>query len=321
MTEKRKCELCGSEEQAIYLARIYAHQGKDYDLVRCQACGLVFVVPQPALDTIQGFYQRNYFESDFACGMFEAGYLETEASRVNEYRELLGLIKNYQAQGKLLEVGCAAGSFLYYALRAGFEVEGVDISEWASGQARLQFQLPVHQGRLMEVGLRPEGYDVIVLSDLLEHEPEPTRFLLEVRRLLKPGGIAVIKVPTYVNSFYYRFLRHLPWSWTLGKLDLRLLQALKVWDQGPKFPPYHLYEYSPGTLSALLKKCGLKIIARKSSLIVPEFLETKPPGLISRLIRLGFISLRFLVKNLNLHGGHTIVFAVKEEGDEADSSD
>ncbi len=121
----------------------------------------------------------------------------------------------------------------------------------------------------------------------------------------------MIKVPTYVNSFYYRLARRLPWSWTLGKLDARLLQALKVWDQGPKFPPYHLYEYSPATLSALLENCGFEIIGRKSSLLIPEFLETSRPGLVSSFIRIGFHGLRFLVRRLNLRGGHTIVFAVK----------
>ena len=194
MTEIKKCELCGSLDQTTYLARIYTHQAKDYDLVQCKNCGLVFVQPMPALLTIQEFYQQKYFESDFSCGMYERSYLETEASRVNEYREMLGLIKNYKTQGKLLEVGCAAGSFLYYASRAGFEVEGVDISEWAREQAKIQFQLNVHRGRLMEVGLKPESYDIILLSDLLEHEPEPARFLLEVRRLLKIDGVCILSL-------------------------------------------------------------------------------------------------------------------------------
>ena len=134
-----------------------------------------------------------------------------------------------------MEIGCAAGSFLYYAQRAGFEVEGVDVSEWAVNAAKAQFGLNVHQGRLAEVALKPESYDVIFLSDLLEHEPEPNQFLARIKSLLKKDGLAVIKVPTYVNSFYYRLIRKLPWSWTLGRLDARLLQALKVANEAP-FP-------------------------------------------------------------------------------------
>jgi len=295
----------------MYLPRIYAAGGRDYDLVQCRDCGLVFVNPFPDLKTIAGFYDENYFKSDFACGMYEKSYLETENTRVEEYREMLGMIENHRSSGRLLEIGCAAGSFLFYAQRAGFEVEGVDVSDWAVNAAKAQFGLNVHRGRLAEVDLKPESYDVIFLSDLLEHEPEPNQFLTRIKSLLKRDGLAVIKVPTYVNSFYYRLIRKLPWSWTLGRLDARLLQALKVSNAGPRFPPYHLYEYSPKTLTRLLEKNGFKILERRSSLIVPEFLETSRPGFTARMIWRGFVSLRWVVKKLSIHGGHAIIFAEK----------
>jgi SAM-dependent methyltransferase len=311
MNEPSPCALCGSSRQKIYLPAVYAHAGKNYDLVQCQDCGLVFVRPFPELETIAGFYNEKYFQSDFGCGMYEKNYLETESTRVEEYREMLGMLQHYKKSGELLEVGCAAGSFLYYAQRAGFEVSGVDLSAWAVNMARTQFGLSVKQGRLSDVQLPAEHYDIIFLSDLLEHEPEPLKFLAEVRRLLKNDGVMVIKVPVYVNSFYYRLVRMLPWSWTLGRLDARLLQALKVSSQGPKFPPYHLFEYSPRTLAMLLSRSGFRIVEQRSSLIVPEFLETQNPSWFSRVVWLGFISLRWVVKRLNLHGGHAIVFARK----------
>jgi len=311
MNEPQKCELCGSKQHKLYLPAIYAHEGKEYDLVQCKQCGLVFVSPFPDLKTIAAFYNEKYFLSDFGCGMYEKSYLETESTRVEEYREMLGRIKNHKNSGKLLEVGCAAGSFLYYAQRAGFQVEGVDISDWAVNTAKTQFGLTVYKGRLLDLDLPRQNYDVIFLSDLLEHEPAPTAFLTIIQGLLKPDGVVAIKVPVYVNSFYYQIIKILPWSWTLGKLDIKLLQALKVSRRGPKFPPYHLYEYSPKTLARLLDKCGLKIVEQRSSLIVPEFLETEQPGFTSRMIRLGFIALRFAVKKLNVHGGHAVVFARK----------
>jgi SAM-dependent methyltransferase len=312
MSQTQKCELCGSVEHKMFLPRIYAFKDKGYDLVQCRKCGLVFVQPMPDLETIAGFYTDKYFESDFSCGMFEGGYLETESSRVEEYREVLGSIEKHKTSGKLLEIGCAAGSFLFYAKRSGFEVEGVDISEWAVTNAAKQFGIKVHQGRLMDVGLPDASCDVILLSDLLEHEPEPIKFLKEVARVLKPDGICAIKVPTYVNSFYYQIIKRLPWSWTLGKLDEKLLQALKVRTDGPKFPPYHLYEYSPATLKLLLSRCGMTIVDRTSFLLVPDFLELKKPGLTTKLIWAGFVTLRWIIKRLNVHGGHTIVISKKE---------
>jgi len=311
MSEAQKCELCGATERKMYLPGVYAYRGKDYDLVQCKSCGLVFVHPFPDLETIKSFYDQRYFESDFACGMYDKSYLESDSTRVEEYREMLGFIQNYKQSGRLLEVGCAGGSFLYYAARAGFDVQGADISDWAVNIAKSQFGLDVLKGRLLDLKLNPETYDVIFLSDLLEHEPEPNKFLAEVRRLMKPDGAAVIKVPVYVNSFYYRLVRLLPWSWTLGKLDTRLLQALKVSSRAPKFPPYHLFEYSPATLARLFKNCRLRIVEQRNSLIVPEFLETQRPDFAARLIWIGFLSLRGLIKKLNIPGGHAIVFARK----------
>ena len=306
------CRLCGSDRSRPYLARVYAHAGVAYDLRRCVECGLVFVHPFPELATLRGFYTERYFHCDFSCGVRSGSYLETEKSRVEEYREALREIQARKPAGRLLEVGCAAGSFLNYARRAGFETAGVDISDWAVETARSQFGLDVRRGRLQEARLPDQSFDVVFLGDLLEHEPEPVGFLREVGRVLKDDGLVAIKVPVYVNSFYYRFLRRLPWQWTLGKFDLRLLHALKLHTAGGELPPYHLFEYSPRTLGRLCESAGLKVIARKNSLLVPEFLSRDSRRLSDRLVLFGFRQLKRLVALFNFHGGHVMVFAVKQ---------
>lgn len=310
-TAAEACAVCGGGDHSLYLPRVYSLGEERYDLWRCGSCGLVFVHPKPGLETIRAFYTERYFHSDFSCGVRQGTYLETEASRVEEYRETLSQIKAFKTSGRFLEVGCAAGSFLNYARRAGFEVEGVDISEWASGTAREQFGLDVHTGRLIEAKLPEQSYDVIFLGDVLEHEPDPSDLLVEVRRLLRDNGVVVIKVPVYVNSFYYRLARRLPWSWTMGRLDERLLQSLKLSDDQPGLPPYHLYEYSPRTLDMLLAKNGLRILRTQSSLLIPEYLKDADAGWPGRVALAGFILLRSIVRTINIHGGHITVFGTR----------
>lgn len=305
------CRLCGHAESRLYLSRVYALAGQTYDLRRCRECGLVFVHPFPALETLRTLYSESYFHSDFACGVRAGSYLETERSRVEEYREILQEIQRRRPQGNLLEVGCAAGSFLNYARRAGFAVTGVDISEWAAHTGREQFGLDIRVGRLQEVRLDACAFDVVFLGDVLEHEPEPQAFLEEVVRVLKDDGLVLIKVPVYVNSFYYRLFRRLPWQWTLGRLDHRLLQALKVHPGQTRLPPYHLFEFSPETLTRLCRQVGLNLIARQNSLLIPEFLSRHPKGGSEKLVLLGFRLLKFLVSTFNIHGGHVMVLAVK----------
>lgn len=305
------CIICGSSDYRLYLYRAYKMGDRIFDLIRCSQCGLVRVEPMPSADEVRRLYTSNYFKQDFSCGVRKGTYLESEAMRVGEYRELLKDIQSYRPSGKLLEVGCAAGSFLNYARRSGYEVLGVDVSEWAARTAKEQFGLEVRVGRLMEVDLPYRSFDVIFLGDLLEHEPEPLVLLEEVRRLLKPEGIVAVKVPTYVNSFYYRVARTMAVSWIIRRVNVRLLQAMKLFHQGPVLPPYHLYEYSRQNLVELYNKAGLNEIGHRTSLLVPEFLDSWNAAAVDRVILLGFLALRWVVVSLNIPAGHVLVFARK----------
>lgn len=306
------CKLCGDVDYRMYLPRVYALGERTFDLVRCQGCGLVRVSPLPPADEVRALYDEKYFVRDFSCGVRAGTYLETDATRVGEYRELLDTIRKYRPLGRFLEVGCAAGSFLNYARRAGYEVEGVDVSPWAADTAREQFGLAVHTGRLVELKLPEKSFDVVFLGDILEHEPEPAQFLAEVKRVLRPWGLLALKVPTYVNSFYYRAARRIPISWTMGRLDNRLLEALKLSFTGPRLPPYHLFEFSNENIRALCAKTGLQIIDRRHSLLVPEFLSHGTTTGLNRTASLGFALLRGLVRVFNLPAGHVLVLAVRE---------
>ncbi len=306
----KPCQLCEGALYDLYLGRVYVLEDQVFDLVRCRNCGLIRVAPMPEPEVVRRLYDDGYFERDFSCGVRAGSYLETESSRVEEYRETLEMIRKYRPGGRFLEVGCAGGSFLNYARRAGFEAEGVDISEWSAKTASEQFGLEVHVGRLVEVGLPADTYDVVFLGDLLEHEPRPVELLTEVGRIVKTHGLVAVKVPTYVNSIYYRTARLFPVSWTLGRLDVKLLQALKLSREGPQLPPYHLYEFSLDSLSRMCTKAGLTVIDHRNSLLVPEFLDEPDKRWPDRVARMGFSTLRFLVRKLNAPAGHVMVFAV-----------
>jgi len=305
------CPLCGGDDYRLYLPLAYALRDQTYDLVRCRGCGLVRVDPMPDPAAVRSLYDEKYFARDFSCGVRKGTYLESEAMRVEEYREILSALRRFRPRGRLLEVGCAAGSFLKYAERSGYEVEGVDISAWAADMAREQFGIKVNVGRLMEVGFPDESFDVAFFGDLLEHEPDPVGLIDEVRRVLKPGGLAAIKAPTYVNSFYFRLARLLPIPLTFGMLDTRLLQALKLMHQHPQMPPYHLYEYSRPLLSRLLRQARFEIVGHQTSLLVPEFLERWNATRLDRAMLIGFKLLRAAVVRLNLPAGHVLVFGQK----------
>jgi SAM-dependent methyltransferase len=56
-----------------------------------------------------------------------------------------------------------------------------------------------------------EGFDVILMLNLVEHVADPASVLAGVRRLTKPGGLVLVKTPN-VESLDGRVLRHHDWG-------------------------------------------------------------------------------------------------------------
>ena len=60
------------------------------------------------------------------------------------------------------------------------------------------------EGRLPEAlaGLPSGGLDVVLLASVLEHVEQPQQLLAEAARLLAPGGVALINVPSWRGKRY-----------------------------------------------------------------------------------------------------------------------
>jgi SAM-dependent methyltransferase len=57
--------------------------------------------------------------------------------------------------------------------------------------------VPIHKKALDEIGF-PSGYfDMVVLWHVLEHLPDPANAVLEIARILRPGGILALAVPNF----------------------------------------------------------------------------------------------------------------------------
>ena len=63
------------------------------------------------------------------------------------------------------------------------------------------------QGSLLEVlpGLESQSFDVITALSVVEHLWEPEPVLGEIRRLLAPGGVAILNVPAWLGKPFLEF--------------------------------------------------------------------------------------------------------------------
>lgn len=122
-------------------------------------------------------------------------YVDEEAGQRATARAVLERIEPLSAPGRLLDVGCWVGFLLDEARAAGWDGVGIEPSHFASAFARERLGLDIRTGELWEVDLPPASFDAVVLGDLIEHLPDPSRALDRIRLLTAPGGVLHLTLP------------------------------------------------------------------------------------------------------------------------------
>lgn len=97
---------------------------------------------------------------------------------------------------EILEIGCGAGGLLRRLGRYG-NAKGLELSHELSVLANERSRRPTICGNAYEIPLKDETQDLVCLFDTLEHIPDEARALVEIRRVLRPGGLAFFSVPAY----------------------------------------------------------------------------------------------------------------------------
>ena len=138
-------------------------------------------------------------------------YEATESLRIENFHEFLELKERIVPQkGRLLDFGCSTGIFLDVAREAGYDVMGMELSEWAVQAARGRGH-DVFRGTLDAFGAsKPGAFDVITVFDVLEHLEDVGGYTSALRGLLSEGGCLVGAVPD-MKSWHARLLGRHHW--------------------------------------------------------------------------------------------------------------
>lgn len=109
------------------------------------------------------------------------------------------LLKKFLPKNKklqILDVGCGPGAALLYLSRFG-DVMGVDLSDEALKFARKRGK--VRKADISSLPFEDESFDAVVCLDVLYHEwvKDNNKALLEIKRVLKPRGIFLLREPAY----------------------------------------------------------------------------------------------------------------------------
>lgn len=237
---KNDCNFCGSTKSKVYLNL------KDYrlnlpgkwDLFQCENCGLLYLFPQPNWDELKTHYPEQYH-----------GYIKG-GSRLTCWLRKMGINKRVKSilnhrknKGILLDIGCATGDFLdRFRKVSGWQVSGLEIVEEAAEIAR-QKKLTIYSQNLLNINFPENMFDVITLWDVLEHMPDPSAVIKECHRILKKGGILVIKAPD-------------PSGW-----EAKMFKETWVGFEAPQ----HLFGFPKNVLIDKLQKSGFEVVALKQT--------------------------------------------------------
>ncbi len=219
------CRVCGT---SVGIERRIQAQPEGWSYAQCGNCGTWSLNPMPDVEALDSYYNQTYTVAP-----------EAYARRVAEHAPpiLRELGARFPGRGKLLEVGCSYGFFLDAAQQEGWAATGIELDDRAVNYGREKLGLKILAGTLeSEMGRLEPPYDAIVTFHVIEHLRDPVEFLRRCRKLLREGGVLILKTPNVASWIAKRTGAY--WEWLC--------------------PPAHIHLFSSGTLDLALQRSGFR---------------------------------------------------------------
>lgn len=228
LSAETACAVCGRREFELVAHR--DRRGKPLRTVMCTVCGLVWTNPRPSEHDVDRYYARDY-RADYARARLPTVRKILRGLRgAEERRHTLGWL--LPARGRVLDVGCGAGEFVYLLRRHGIDARGIEPGEEYAEFSRQVLGVPIETATVDTAGIEPGSQQLVTLFHVLEHAADPRRVLRRIREWLSPsGGAVVVEVPNVEST----------------------VQAPRN-----RFHFAHLYSFNASTLAALGEVSGLR---------------------------------------------------------------
>ncbi len=230
------CILCLSGEKEPYWDRLrHDVSGR---VVRCKGCGLVRLEGASQRDTSDYYverYAKEYFEgSKEDCEALFNLFYPLQAGKLSRIEKYLSL------EHELLEIGSSVGYTLKALEGKVKQVTGIELNRFQARYASEVQGVQTFSVPLADASFEDRSFDHVCMYQVLEHIWDPVRFLKQVYRRLKPGGMLFIEVPTLQNPLVSLY---------------EIPEFKDFWFQQP-----HLYYFTEGTLSKIIHEAKFQII-------------------------------------------------------------
>lgn len=215
------------------------------DLLACRRCHTLRR-DIPALDAVARYAADRHAPEEMER-LFDA-YVKEYRCREPHYRHRL------RAGSPVLEVGSYVGAFLHVAREWGWHPTGVDVNrevaEFAGARGLATRALP-----LEACEFRNAAFDAVFVWNCFEQAPDPASLLSEISRVLRAGGLLVIRTP---NAVYYRIHAALIAASSRVELRAPACAAARALDRHNLLGFPFLYGFGPRALNGLAARSGFE---------------------------------------------------------------
>lgn len=238
-----RCIICGGKVN-IWISDIfddrYGAKGL-YDIYKCNKCGFGRTTPALEKNKIGAFYRKYY-----PLNKTNIGQIKKQVDIKNNFNKWLLGTNNIshlyiKRNSRVLDIGSASGVSLLEIKALGAEGYGVEPDPTAQGFAK-QLGLMVHKGFISDNPFPKMKFDFVTASQVIEHEPDPLKFLFDIKKKLKPNGKIILTFPN-TDALYRKFFGRRWIHWHI---------------------PYHINHFSKKSVLLLAKKTGLRLIKTKT---------------------------------------------------------
>ena len=236
------CPVCSSADiKNVLQVKDYTVSGELFTIAECRSCTLRFTQDVPDENTIAPYYKsENYIShTNTAKGLINRLYHFVRKKTIVAKRKMIERNTGIKT-GKMLDVGSGVGSFVSEMKQHGWEATGLEPDADARKVAKDLYGLEL--SGIKQFYQLPAGhFDAITLWHVLEHVHDLSKYVQQLKALLKEKGRLFIAVPNYTAADATIYREY--WA------------AYDV--------PRHLYHFSPQSIKVLMEKNGLKVLQHK----------------------------------------------------------
>lgn len=195
----KKCPICKSQHIDSYITV------KQWQINICLNCDVLYT-------ELQGNKRKKL--NDFYDNGYIASYKSREKELKGRFRQYLEIIEKYKSGGKLLDIGCGLGYFISVAEESketNWKTAGIEPNKNLISSADKNIQIKIVNSSMASLPFAKDTFDCITCFDVLEHDVNLQRNLMEIKRVLKKDGILIIQAPNYKSLM--ALLTGSLWDW------------------------------------------------------------------------------------------------------------